>query len=220
MRPLVEYIWETLVKGGWVMVPLILTSWLGWHIVLRRFFTLRRLSFGRRRQPLRRAAEAGEWIETFTRRDRCSLLGGLLAKVHAARHQGREGMEAALDEFLKFQIPVLEKGSNTLAILASAAPLMGLLGTVVGMVKTFEVIGLFGTGNQSLMADAIAEALMATQNGLLVAFPLMILHIMLHNAAEKLEREALADGQTLINLFAGSEGSLPAAGKIPERSYA
>jgi biopolymer transport protein ExbB len=108
-------------------------------------------------------------------------------------------MESRLDEVMKFKIPELERSLSTLAILASAAPLMGLLGTVSGIVRTFQVISAFGTGNQALMSDSIAEALMATQNGLLVAFPLLLMHVYLTSRAESIEHGALAAANSLIN---------------------
>ena len=106
-----------------------------------------------------------------------------------------------LDQTMKFIEPELERGMSTLANLATTAPLMGLLGTVSGMVGTFKVIKIFGTSNPSMMADSISEALMTTQNGLLVAIPLMIIHIMLINKIERLQQEARYVAQKLINLY-------------------
>jgi biopolymer transport protein ExbB len=110
-------------------------------------------------------------------------------------------MESKLDEVMKMQVPVLERYLSTIAILASAAPLIGLLGTVTGMVRTFEVIGAFGTGNQSLMSESIAESLLATQNGLLVAFPLLMTHMLLAARARALEDGSLSAGKMLINRY-------------------
>jgi len=76
---------------------------------------------------------------------------------------------------------------------------MGLLGTVSGIVRTFQVISAFGTGNQALMSDSIAESLMATQNSLLVAFPLLLMHVYLSSRAEAIEQRALAAAHALIN---------------------
>jgi biopolymer transport protein ExbB len=120
---------------------------------------------------------------------------------------------------MKFRIPELEKSLSTLAILASAAPLMGLLGTVAGIVRTFQVISAFGTGNQAMMSDSIAESLMATQNGLLVAFPLLLMHVWLSAKAEAIEKTALAEAQTLINICApaGRPGRGRAAAIAPSR---
>ncbi|MEO7426348.1 MAG: MotA/TolQ/ExbB proton channel family protein [Fibrobacteria bacterium] len=196
-----EHILEGMVKAGWVLIPLMLASLTGWYIVFRRTMALGRLDWGRMQEWRKRAA-AGDWegfLGRLTDRDRRSVAGEALSSVYAARAGGREAMEANLDEVMKFRVPELEKSLSTLAILASAAPLMGLLGTVAGIVRTFQVISAFGTGNQALMSDSIAEALMATQNGLLVAFPLLLMHVRLSAKAEAIENGALAAARALIN---------------------
>jgi biopolymer transport protein ExbB len=174
-----EHVFAGLIKTGWVLIPLVLASVAGWALVFERVFSLRRL-------------EKTVGAET-------------LQAVNRARAGGRAAMEAELDEVMKFRVPDLERFLSTLAILASAAPLMGLLGTVSGMVRTFEVISVFGTGNQALMSDSISESLLATQNGLLVAFPLMLMHIRLTSRAEAIERNALAAAVAMMNRLAGPE---------------
>ena len=82
--------------------------------------------------------------------------------------------------------PVLEKRLTTMNILAAAAPLVGLLGTVTGMVTLFDVITVHGTGNPKLMAGGISEALIATKWGLGVAIPLLISYNLLDNWANAL----------------------------------
>jgi biopolymer transport protein ExbB len=196
-----EYILAGIIKAGWVLVPLLLTSVTGWYIVFHRFMSLRTLEW--RKLPQWRANMASKNSDAIlaglSQRERRSVAGAALAAVYAARDLGRVAMESRLDEVMKFKIPELERSLSTLAILASAAPLMGLLGTVSGIVRTFQVISAFGTGNQALMSDSIAEALMATQNGLLVAFPLLLMHVYLTSRAESIEHGALAAANSLIN---------------------
>ena len=141
------------------------------------------------------------WATSLSEKDKRTTVGSTVAEVYAARNQGREAMESKLDEVQKMQVPELERFLSTIAILASAAPLIGLLGTVTGMVRTFEVIGAFGTGNQSLMSESIAESLLATQNGLLVAFPLLMTHMLLAARARALEDGSLSAGKMLINRY-------------------
>lgn len=204
-----EHILAGLVKSGWVIIPLMLASIIGWYIVFSRGMALAGLS-GRGRDQWRRRLAAGDWekwVRGLSRRDKRTVIGNALDRIYAHRRGGREGMEAQLDEVMKFHIPELEKSLSTLAILASAAPLMGLLGTVAGIVRTFQVISAFGTGNTALMSDSIAESLMATQNGLLVAFPLLIMHVYLSAKAETIEKDALAAARTLINRCATVDGT-------------
>ena len=82
--------------------------------------------------------------------------------------------EKISQERLMEKIGALDKGMHLAGIMASTAPLLGLLGTVTGMVATFQVITLYGNQNPVLMADGISEALITTQSGLIIAFPLVL----------------------------------------------
>jgi len=198
---LLEHILSTLIKAGWVIIPLVLTSVLGWYVAFQRFMALSRMSWNSKNKWDKSLRE-GNWaayLHKLSNRKAAGRPEGILKQIYGERFGGRPGMEAKLDEQMKFFIPELEKGLSTLAILASAAPLMGLLGTVSGMVRTFQVISAFGTGNQALMSDSISESLMATQNGLLIAFPLMLMHVFLSAKAEALEKETLGSVNRVIN---------------------
>ncbi len=216
-----ETIREGWIKAGWVLIPLMLTSLAGWFIVFRRSLSLFALDWrGLAEWRSRMATGAyADFLETLPPRARRTVAGEALAAVWSARSGGRGAMEARLDEVMKFRIPELEDSLSTLAILASAAPLMGLLGTVSGIVRTFQVISAFGTGNQALMSDSIAESLMATQNGLLVAFPLLLMHVWLSAKAEGIEKSALAEAQSLINRCAAPSGRRDRA-PLPQRQPA
>jgi biopolymer transport protein ExbB len=82
------------------------------------------------------------------------------------------------------------RGLSAIAILASIAPLLGLLGTVTGMIETFDAITLYGTGNPRPLAEGISEALITTQAGLIVALPTLLACNYLTRRTEKLRREA------------------------------
>lgn len=99
----------------------------------------------------------------------------------------------------------MEQGNHIVAVMASAAPLLGLLGTVTGMVSTFEVITLYGNQNPVLMADGISEALISTQSGLLIAFPLTLLKQRLDERIEILKQE-MELGATVIDNYFVSKG--------------
>jgi biopolymer transport protein ExbB len=87
-----------------------------------------------------------------------------------------ETLELKLDEAILKEVPRLERGSTMIKVLSVVAPLLGLLGTVTGMITTFQVITLFGTGDPKLMAGGISQALVTTVLGLVVAIPLLLLH--------------------------------------------
>ncbi|MCF0221037.1 MAG: MotA/TolQ/ExbB proton channel family protein, partial [Fibrobacter sp.] len=94
----------------------------------------------------------------------------------------------------------MQQGNHVVSMMAAAAPLLGLLGTVTGMVSTFDVITLYGNQNPVLMADGISEALISTQSGLLVAFPLTLLKQRLDERIEILSQQ-LQLGATVIENF-------------------
>lgn len=97
----------------------------------------------------------------------------------------------------------MEQGNHVVSVMAAAAPLLGLLGTVTGMVSTFDVITLYGNQNPVLMADGISEALISTQSGLLVAFPLTLLKQRLDERVELLKQQ-LDLGATIIDNYMAS----------------
>ena len=103
-----------------------------------------------------------------------------LGRVFIAAEQKKtvdtENLELILDEAVTREIPLLEKGLPMIKLLAAVAPLLGLLGTVTGMIATFQSISLFGTGDPKLMANGISQALVTTMLGLCIAIPLLFLH--------------------------------------------
>ena len=103
-------------------------------------------------------------------------LGRVMMAYEAAKDKDVETMELKLDEAILQETPKLEFGLNFLKLAAGIAPLLGLLGTVTGMIKTFTQITLFGTGDPRIMAGGISEALMTTVLGLVAAIPLLFIH--------------------------------------------
>ncbi|MDX1517031.1 MAG: MotA/TolQ/ExbB proton channel family protein [Woeseiaceae bacterium] len=106
-------------------------------------------------------------------------LGRVLAVYEQNRTLPAETLDLKLDEAVMRELPALERFHSTIKVLAGIAPLMGLLGTVVGMIRTFQSITLFGTGDPKLMADGISQALVTTVEGLVAAIPLVFLHTLL-----------------------------------------
>lgn len=106
-------------------------------------------------------------------------LGRIIAAAEQNQAQNTETLELVLDEAITREVPVLEKGLSMIKLLAAVAPLLGLLGTVTGMIATFQSISLFGTGDPKLMASGISQALVTTMLGLCAAVPLLFLHSLL-----------------------------------------
>ncbi len=105
-----------------------------------------------------------------------NALGRILLAARDAGQQDMETLELAIDEAILKETPKLERLQGGIKLLAAVAPLLGLLGTVTGMIETFQAITLFGTGDPKLMAGGISQALMTTVLGLVVAIPLLFLH--------------------------------------------
>ncbi|MCJ8499782.1 MotA/TolQ/ExbB proton channel family protein [Desulfatitalea alkaliphila] len=121
----------------------------------------------------------GRRVQRQLRTDRAMAdnpLGRILGLYDRNHQVDPETLEIRMDEAILREVPRLERGLTFIKILAAVAPLLGLLGTVVGMINTFQSITLFGTGDPQLMAGGISQALVTTALGLTVAIPLLLLH--------------------------------------------
>lgn len=190
---------KTFNQGGYLMWCILGTSLVIWYIGVNKFFYLKQLGLARQAflKQLPAALEKKEQGKKtgFIAFDK--LLSNLFNSNNLQKQRGYD----LFREFLIESVPVLEKGFSTMSVWVAAAPLLGLLGTVVGMIQTFKVIMLFGIGNPNLMAEGISIALLTTQAGLTVAFPGMMLHNFLLNRKNVLVNELTKDGEDLINLI-------------------
>ncbi len=113
-------------------------------------------------------------------------LGHILAVYKDNPDVDTETLELKLDEAILKEMPALQRGLGTLVLLAEIAPLLGLLGTVIGIIQTFQSITLFGTGDPRVMSGGISQALVTTVIGLVVAIPLLLLHSFLTSRSNRL----------------------------------
>jgi len=118
--------------------------------------------------------------------DRTNPLGRVLAVYEDNRAVDVESLELKLDEAILRETPALERGNTLIKVLSAVAPLLGLLGTVTGMIQVFQQITLFGTGDPRIMAGGISQALVTTVIGLCVAIPLLLLHSVVSARAKSL----------------------------------
>jgi biopolymer transport protein ExbB len=118
-----------------------------------------------------------------------------------ARNESRETLESVLQEAILRELPQVQKGIAMLAVLGAVAPLLGLLGTVTGMIDTFRVITLFGTSDPKLMSGGISEALVTTELGLAVAIPIMLLHTYLSRKSDHLIGDMEAKAVQMTNII-------------------
>ena len=197
-------LWEQIPKGGPIVWPILAILALGVLIAIERtiFLLRKRLDADALVSRIDRLARQGHW-------DDCDVACGTLAGKPVARvlkaglacyHMQREELENALQEAILREIPPMERFLSTLGLLAAIAPLLGLLGTVTGMIDTFHVITQHGTGDPRMMSGGISEALVTTMLGLSVAIPIMLVHTLLGRTVEKrigqMEEKAVA----LVNI--------------------
>ena len=113
-------------------------------------------------------------------------LGRILNVYHAAKNTDVETLELKLDEAILKEVPKLDRGISVIKVFAAIAPMLGLLGTVTGMIGTFQAITLFGTGDPKMMAGGISTALVTTVLGLVAALPLMLVHALVSGRSKSL----------------------------------
>ena len=171
--------YQIFVSGGWLMWPILFCSIIVVAISIERFITLkteRILPAGQLAQvwqQLRNKELNGERLKAL--RD-SSPLGYILATGISNSGHGRDVMKDSIEESAGQVIHQLERFLSILGTIANTTPLLGLLGTVLGMIQVFADIMLFGTGNAAQLAGGISQALITTAAGLTVAIPAMILH--------------------------------------------
>jgi biopolymer transport protein ExbB len=172
-------VWELIKAGGWVMVPILACAVLTLGIVLERFWSLRRSSV----IPPELGQEVREWAARgkldpahLDALRQNSPLGELLASALEARSKPREQIKDRLEDVGRHLAHEMERFLNTLGTIAGVAPLLGLLGTVFGMIRMFLGILSSGIGDASRLAGGIGEALVTTAAGLCVAIPALMLY--------------------------------------------
>ena len=209
---------ELIKAGGWVMVPLLLLAIVATAIIIERFWSLRRKEV----LPPGLGEEVREWargrqldpahIDVLRRN---SPLGELLAAALDVRYRPRELIKERVEDVGRHVMHQLERFMNTLGSIASVGPLLGLLGTVIGMIEMFLKILTTGVGDVNQLAGGIGKALICTATGLCVAIPALMFHRYFRGVIAgyvvEMEKQAISLLDTI------DEGILPAA-KPPGRA--
>nr|VFJ62443.1 MAG: biopolymer transport protein ExbB [Candidatus Kentron sp. DK]VFJ67353.1 MAG: biopolymer transport protein ExbB [Candidatus Kentron sp. DK] len=189
---------ELIKAGGFVMLPILLCSVVAVAIIAERFWTLRkrRIAPGNLVLDVWQRAKKGRLNEEYLHLLRAnSPLGQVLAAGLVNRRHSREIMKESIEEAGRHVVHRLDQYLNTLGTIAAIAPLLGLLGTVIGMIKVFAVITTQGIGDPGVLASGISEALITTAAGLTVAIPSLIFYRYFRGKVEDLvvtmEQEAL-----------------------------
>lgn len=165
---------ELIRAGGLAMWPLMLCSVVALAIIGERLWSLQR----RYVSPPNLVPQVQQWLERNELDDarlelvrQSSPLGRVVAAALASRHESREIVKEVVEDAGRHAAPELERYLRTLGTIASIAPFLGLLGTVLGMIEMFSGISTRGIGDPSIVAGGISQALVATATGLTVAIP-------------------------------------------------
>jgi len=190
--------WEIVRAGGLFMWPIIMCSVIAAAIILERLWTLQEKRVLPRDLMDRvwKLVEANQVNDkVVTALEQNSPLGKVLASGLNNRHRGREVMMERLEDTGRHVVHELERFLNTLGTIASISPLLGLLGTVTGIIKAFNAIQAGGMGDPRMLSGGIAEALVTTAAGLCVAIPALIGYRYLRGRVEafviEMEKDAI-----------------------------
>lgn len=171
--------WELIKAGGWAMVPIILASVLALAITFERLWTLRRSRIA----PPDLLAQVWKWIKNnhldssrLKEIREGSPLGEIFAAGLVNSKHGREIMKESIEEAAGRVIHEMERYLTLLGTISVISPLLGLLGTVFGIIQTFMSITSHGNADPSMLASGISQALVTTAGGLVVAIPALVMH--------------------------------------------
>ncbi|UCD83752.1 MAG: MotA/TolQ/ExbB proton channel family protein [Deltaproteobacteria bacterium] len=183
---------KAITGGGLVMIPLIITSLVIWYLIIERLTHLRN-------EKMDMEAFMSHLLMFLEQNKReqahklCDLTPGPLSRIIASAlrviEKRRESVERIIREASLSETPGLLKNLSVIGILAAVTPLLGLLGTVSGMVTTFRAINLYGTGDPEALAGGISEALITTQYGLIIGIPGIMFYFYLSSRTDNLIKD-------------------------------
>jgi len=165
---------EIVVAGGWLMLPILICSIIAAAIIIERFVNLRRkrvLPTGILERVRQWAAQRELDRQHIEQLKRSSALGRVLAAALVNRRRERQVIKDAVEDTGRHVVHELERFLNTLGTIAGITPLLGLLGTVIGMIEVFSAIMIHGVGDPNQLAGGISQALITTAAGLTIAIP-------------------------------------------------
>lgn len=203
---------EIVQSGGWLMVPILLCSIVAAAICVERLWTLQRS----RIVPKNLVAQIWSAVKTedldaqkLRELRTSSPLGQVLAAGVGNAKRGRDVMKEAMEEAASQVSHDMERYLTSLGIIASISPLLGLLGTVVGMIKVFTALMLEGAGNANVLAGGISQALITTAAGLSVAIPALIFHRFFLRRIDELVVTMEQEAGKLVEILQGDRAEEP-----------
>ena len=196
------------IKGGFLMYPILICSLLAITIFFERMFYLKSIKNKSKKFVFRvkNLVKKGsiELAISACRKSPTPISNIMLAGL-IKFGRGREEIKEAIEDRANQEIPLLEGNLSTLSTIGNIAPLLGLLGTVFGMIQSFNVITLMGVGNPEALSGGISVALLTTAFGLSVAIPTIVAYNYLLHRVDKLIREMEVNCVELIDLLTSQE---------------
>ena len=198
-------------SGGWLMFPIILCAIIAMGIILERFWTLQQ----KRVIPEDLTSKVWGWVKRdhldqkqIQTLHQGSALGQILAAGLINRDRERIVMKDSIEDTGRHVVHELERYLETLGTVAAITPLLGLLGTVIGMIRVFTAITVIGIGDPTQLAGGISEALITTATGLTVAIPSLIFHRHLKRKIDELVVAMEQEAMKLVEFLHGDRKQL------------
>lgn len=201
---------ELIKAGGWMMLPIIVCSIVALAIIVERFWTLQ----SKRVNPPQLVAQVWQWSKTghldvkrIQALKGASPLGRVLAAGLVNLRYDRQVMKESIEEVGRHVVHELECYLNTLGTIAAVSPLLGLLGTVTGMIRAFSAITEHGVSDPTVVSSGIAEALITTAAGLIVAIPALTFHRYFRGRVDALVVEMEQEALKLVEVMHGERAN-------------
>jgi len=212
---------ELIKAGGWPMIPLLLLTLVALAIVVERFWSLRR----ERILPPGLGEEVRIWVAKGKPLEQAHIdslrsnspLGALLAAQLDVRQRGREVMRERVEDVGRHLVHRMERFLNSLGTIAAAGPLLGLFGTVVGMIQMFLGILDHGIGDANQLAGGIGKALVCTATGMIVAIPALAFHRYFRGRIASYIVEMEHEAMRLGDVLEGSASTATASGNARKK---
>jgi biopolymer transport protein ExbB len=202
---------ELVRAGGWLMIPILLCSVIAVAIILERLWTLRR------KKVIPVKLLTGIWNllnndaltdQHIVEIEKGSMVGKVLAAGLINRHLSRDMVRESIEETGRHVVHEMERFLDALGTISTITPLLGLLGTVIGMIRVFTAITVVGVGDPAQLAGGISEALITTAAGLSVAIPSLIFHRHLKRRIDELVVAMEQEAMKLVEFLHGDRKKL------------
>lgn len=210
--------WEYMDKGGPVMWPILILSIIGFAVMIERAWVLRkaRINVNEFLAKIRKALMVNRSLRDAVKI--CEQYQGPVASVMKAgllKHgQPKEDVEKTIENAAMFETTRLERGLAVIATAANIEPMLGFLGTVTGMIGSFDALAKSGLSNPGLVAAGISEALITTASGLIIAIPMQLAYNYYTTRINKFVR----DVETSTNMLLETYGEMERGGILPDRA--